>query len=111
MAKRMKRERGYYRELKQELKAVNQGSMKRPKVLEFWLKHTNDPLKDVHFYVNWANGTHVIEAWDYMAKVSKDEEYEDDTLLRYLDTPTTRKQKAIYKSQMHGIPHLSEIGR
>ncbi|WP_138752781.1 hypothetical protein [Paenibacillus sinopodophylli] len=108
MAKKLKRERGYYRELKNEMKAAYQRSLKKPKIIEFWLKHSSDLLKDVHFYVNWNDNTQVLEAWDYISKV-KDGDFEENVSIRILDAPTTRAQKAILKSHMHGIPHLIEL--
>jgi hypothetical protein len=108
MAKKIKHSRGFYRELRMELKAANLPKIKRFKSFEFWLKHTSDPSKDIRFYVNWNNEMEIMEGWKFMAGADK-EEYEDHVLTRAFDVPKTRKQIAIYRSVLHGIPHLSEL--
>lgn len=108
MAKKIKHKRGFYRELKLEMKAAKMSRIRVFKSVEFWVKHINNPAKDVHFYVNWTHGSELLEGWDFIGKLDK-EQYEEHVLTRTHDTPRTRKDKAIYQSVMHGIPHLSEI--
>lgn len=108
MARKIKQKRGYYRKLRNELKSTNMTKIKMFKSVEFWLKHISDPTKDVRFYVEWTSHTEIADAWKLIGKMDKDQ-YEEHVMMQSHDTPKTRKEKAIYRSLLHGIPHLSEV--
>ncbi len=103
MPKRMKRSRGFYR----SLKPYNYRK-ERIAVVEFWLQHKEDPAKDVHFYVYWMSESEIGEAMQYLREKDKSD-YKDHTWIRHIAVPRTRRQRAIYKSRMSSLNHLSKF--
>lgn len=106
--KKVKRERGFYKELSQYLKSVGERKPKQLWALEFWLKHKFHSELDIRCYTRFHYQDEFIKAMDYMGSIGK-EDYEDSMLLRYFDKPRTRRQKAICKSQLSSVPHINEI--
>ena len=107
--KKIKRNRGFYKELRQYYAAFKEiKKARRVAVIEYWLKHLHDSSKDIHFYAKWNSETDMQISLSYLSD-APDEFYEDHTLIRLLDAPRTRKDKTIHKSRLSSIPHIGDI--
>ena len=106
--KRIKRERGFYKELTAYLKLTNSKKSKKMWAIEYWLKHKTDSTKDIRFYARFHYHDEIEKSWSLLSLADK-EGYEDSTLLRVLDQPRTRMEKAIQRSRLSSIPHVSSI--
>lgn len=65
--KKVKRERGFYKELSDYLKLMNDRKPKRMWALEFWLKHRSDSTKDIRCYAKFHHHDEIGRAMEYMA--------------------------------------------
>lgn len=107
--KKLKQPRGFYKELRLYYgKYRDIKKTRRINAIEYWLKHLYDKSKDIRFYAKWNCEEDIQKSLDYICSISK-ENYEDSTLIRLLETPRTRKEKAIHKCRLSLIPHISKI--
>lgn len=107
--KRIKRHRGFYKEVNAYLKASNEN--KKDAVMwgiEYWLKHKLDSTKDIRVYARFHYNSEIQDALKILRPENRDE-YEDHMWCRSISRPRTRKQKEIHKSRSSSIPHISKI--
>lgn len=92
--------RGFYRE-------YGSGVFKESLHLIVWrFKHREDPSLDVQCYCR-ANVSE--ELGDVMSYWRSELRKSHDLFMTSVNRPRTRKQKAIFKSRMHGIKHISDL--
>lgn len=107
--KKVKRERGFYKELKSYFKLTGDKKKRQMWAIEYWLKHISDPSKDVRLYARFKYHDELLEALNYINSVDDETEFEDRTLIRILDKPRTRREKAIHRSRISSVPHVSKF--
>lgn len=107
--KRIKRERGFYKELSAYLKLTNSKKTKKMWAIEYWLKHISDSSKDIRLYARFQYHDELIQALNYINSVDDENEFQEHTLIRILETPRTRREKTIHRSILSSVPHISKF--
>jgi hypothetical protein len=101
--KRTTQPRGFYKELKESKRAMGIRKIKRLHTVDIALCNDNrEPVIRFYYYADSIDEFRLIrKLWDKHNDL--------EVWMRSHDKPTTRREKAIYKCRMHGIPNITEL--
>ena len=106
--KKIKRERGFYRQLKNDCKMMGEKVPKPMYAMEFRLEHASDSSKDVRIYARFCYQDEVIKSIRYLSSLPK-EDYKEYYSIRDWDQPRTRREKEIHRSRLSFLIHINQL--